>query len=280
MTERSHVYNGRFLQNLDLWTATNASYSAGDGDDHYGVAALSVGGYIVQDFTVPLARSYSLHVAVKPVGAVLTTNQVQAIITDDKGNQLPAISLEGDTNGAWQENTDTLGLAPGTTYRLQILNGAAVPVRIDDVWLWFVPITRAQIATQVHARLGTLATDYSLSTTQSGALTEGSYTYAIDSGLRGCNAVNDETGQPDVRYLDAGDVLTVLDLVEGEMLKRVQRSAAVEVDVSLGPRRESLSQKAKNIGEMIAGGAASGGGRVVLRRLRHEATDYELGGGW
>ena len=82
MTERSHVYNGRFLQNLDLWTATNASYSAGDGDDHYGVAALSVGGYIIQDFTVPLARSYSLHVAVKPVGAVLTTNQVQAIITD------------------------------------------------------------------------------------------------------------------------------------------------------------------------------------------------------
>lgn len=279
MTERSHVFNGRFLQNLDLWTATNAAYSAGDGDDHYGVAALSVGGYITQDFTVPLARSYSLHVAVKPVGAVLTAGQLQAIITDDRGNQLPAVSLEGDTDGAWQENTDTLGLAPGTTYRLKILNSAAVPVRIDDVWLWFVPITRAQIATQVHARLGTLATDYSLSTTPAGALTEGSYTYAIDSGLRGANAVNGETGQPDIRYLDSGDVLTVLDLVEGEMLKRVQRSAVTEVDVRLGPRQESLSQKAANIGQLIAGGSGSGGGRVVMRRLTHSATDYEMGGG-
>lgn len=279
MSERSHVFNGRFLQNLDLWTATNAAYSAGDGDEHYGVAVLSAGGYITQDFTVPMARSYSIHTAVKPVGAVLTANQLQAIITDDDGSQVVVLSLEGDTDGAWQENTDTLGLAPGTTYRLQILNSAAVPVRIDDVWLWFVPITRAQIAAQVHARLGTLATDYSLSVTPSGALTEGSYTYAIDAGLRGCNAVNDETGQPDVRYLDSGDVLTVLELVEGEMLKRVQRSAVTEVDVALGPRRESLSQKAANIGSLIGGGAGSGGGRVVMRKLTHSATDYELGGG-
>lgn len=278
MIERSHVYNGRFLQNLDLWTATNAAYSAGDGDDHYGVAVLSAGGYITQDFTVPAARSYSLHTAVKPVGAVLTAGQMQAIITDDRGNQVVTLSLEGDASNTWQENTDTLGLAPGNTYTLKLLNGAAVPVRIDDVWLWFVPITRAQIATQVHARLGQLATDYSLSTTPSGALTEGSYTYAIDSGLRGCNAVNDETGQPDVRYLDAGDVLTVLDLVEAEMLKRVQRSAVTEVDVRLGPRQESLSQKAANIGKLLGGGAGSGGGRVVMRRLTHSAPDYELGG--
>lgn len=273
--ERSHLANGRFLQNIDQWTATNAAYSAGDGDDHYGVCVLTAGGYITQTFAVPYARSYTLHTAVKPVGGTLSANQMLATITDGDGNTVVALSLEGDTSGAWQESEDTIGLAPGTTYTLEYRNNSALTVRLDDVWLWFVPMTRAAIAAQVHARLGQLATDYSLTTTPAGALTEGSYTYAIDNGLRALGTLNPETGQVDIRYLDAGDVLTAIDLVEQEMLKRVQRSALVEVDVSLGPRRESLSQKAKMIGEAMGSGK-SGGGRVVVRKLRHQAEDYEF----
>lgn len=277
MSERSHLANGRFLQNIDQWTATGASYSAGDGDDHYGVCVLTAGGYITQTFAVPYARAYTLHSTVKPVGGTLTTNQMLATITDGDGNTVVALSLEGATLNAWQENEDTLGLAPGTTYTLEYRNNSALTVRLDDVWLWFVPITRAQIAAQVHARLGQLATDYSLSTTPSGALTEGSYTYAIDNGLRALGAINDETGQVDIRYLDAGDVLTAIDLVEQEMLKRVQRSALTEVDVSLGPRKESLSQKAEMISKAMGNGSGKGGGgRVVVRTLRHEARDYQF----
>lgn len=277
MSERSHLANGRFLQNIDQWTATGASYSAGDGDDHYGVCVLTAGGYITQTFAVPYARAYTLHSTVKPVGGTLTTNQMLATITDGDGNTVVALSLEGATLNAWQENEDTLGLAPGTTYTLEYRNNSALTVRLDDVWLWFVPITRAQIAAQVHARLGQLATDYSLTTTPSGALTEGSYTYAIDNGLRALGAINDETGQVDIRYLDAGDVLTAIDLVEQEMLKRVQRSALTEVDVSLGPRRESLSQKAEMISKAMSNGSGKGGGgRVVVRTLRHEARDYQF----
>lgn len=277
MSERSHLANGRFLQNIDQWTATGASYSAGDGDDHYGVCVLTAGGYITQTFAVPYARAYTLHSTVKPVGGTLTTNQMLATITDGDGNTVVALSLEGATLNTWQENEDTLGLASGTTYTLEYRNNSALTVRLDDVWLWFVPITRAQIAAQVHARLGQLATDYSLSTTPSGALTEGSYTYAIDNGLRALGAINDETGQVDIRYLDAGDVLTAIDLVEQEMLKRVQRSALTEVDVSLGPRRESLSQKAEMISKAMGNGSGKGGGgRVVVRTLRHEARDYQF----
>ena len=174
MSERSHLANGRFLQNIDQWTATNAAYSAGDGDDHYGVCVLTAGGYITQTFAVPYARSYTLHTAVKPVGGTLSANQMLATITDGDGNTVVALSLEGDTSGAWQESEDTIGLAPGTTYTLEYRNNSALTVRLDDVWLWFVPMTRAAIAAQVHARLGQLATDYSLTTTASGALTEGS----------------------------------------------------------------------------------------------------------
>lgn len=278
MSERSHLANGRFLQNIDQWTATvgTPTYSAGDGDDHYGVANLPAGAAITQTFAVPYARAYTLHSTVKPVGGVLTANQMLATIIDGAGNALVALSLEGATSGAWQENEDTLGLAPGTTYTIEYRNNSALTVRLDDVWLWFVAITRTQIAAQVHARLGQLATDYSLSTTPSGASTEGSYTYAVDNGLRAMGAINPETGQVDIRYLEAGDALTVIDLVEQEMLKRVQRSALTEVDVSLGPRRESLSQKAAMIGAAMNGGGKGGGGRVVIRTLRHQAEDYEF----
>jgi hypothetical protein len=274
--DRSHLTNGRFLMNLDNWTATDATYSAGDGDEQYGVAVLAAGGYITQDFTVPYARTYTLQVAVKPVGDTLATDDLQAVITDDDSGTVVAVSLEGDTADTWQVNTDLLGLAPGNTYTLKLLNNAAIPVRIDDVWLWFVPQTRAQIAAQVHARLGQLATDYSLSTTASGALTEGSYTYAIDAALRSMGALNTETAEPDVRYLDPNDIATVIDLVESEMLKRVQRSAVTETDVSLGPRRESRSQKSKAIGELVSGSGGGGASRVVMRPLRRETKDYDF----
>lgn len=275
MLERSHLSNGRFLMNLDLWTATNAIYSAGDGDEQYGVAVLSGGGTIEQDFTVPYARAYTLQVAVKPVGDVLGSGDVQAVITDDDSGTVVTISLEGDTDGAWQVNTDVIGLAPGNTYTLRLLNNAAIPVRVDDIWLWFVPITRAQIAAQVHSRLGQLATDYSLSTTPDGSLTEGDYTYAIDNGLRGIGALSPETGQVDIRYVNDDDVLTLIDVVEGEMLKVVQRSAVTETDVRLGPRQESRSQKSKMIGELVSG-KSGGASRVVMRPLQHKFKDFDF----
>lgn len=274
--DRNHLTNGRFLTSLDNWTASNAAYSAGDGDEQYGVAVLSAGGYITQEFSVPYARAYSLHVSVKPVGDVLGSGDLQAVITDDDAGAVVTLSLEGDTDGAWQENTDVIGLAPGNTYTLKLLNNAAIPVRIDDVWLWFVPITRAGIATQVDTRMAALADEYSLSTTPSGALTEGSYTYAIDNGLRAIGAIDPETGQVDIRWLDAGDVLTCIDLVEAEILKQVQRSAVTETDVRLGPRQESRSQKAAMIGKLMGGEGGGGSSRVVMRPLRRVTRDYDF----
>src|SRR3989337_87540 len=123
MSDRNHLSNGRLLHDLDNWTASNAVYSAGDGDDHYGVAALSAsGGYIEQTFSVSRTRSYTLHTSVKPVGGILAANEVTARIQDGAGNTVATLSLEGGTQDTWQENEDIIGLAPGTTYTLRITN--------------------------------------------------------------------------------------------------------------------------------------------------------------
>lgn len=277
-TERSRVSNGRFLYDLSNWDAGgSAVWSVGDGDDHYGVAVLPTpGGYIEQDFTVANARLYSLHLSVKAISSALSGSETTLEITSSAGDTVVSEDLTG-TADTWTEQTYQYGLAPGDTYTLKIINNSATDdVRIDDVWLWWCPITRANIATRVHAKLTALATGASLSTTPSGTLTEGDYTYAIDAGLRTVGAINPETDLPDIRYLDTALIDTVLDEVEREILERLQRYYATAVDTQVGSRRESLSQISKTLAD-LAGGKGGSTGKVVIRKLTHEASDYEFG---
>ena len=45
MYDHNALINGKFLHNLNGWTpSAGVTYSAGDGDDNYGVAVLPVGG--------------------------------------------------------------------------------------------------------------------------------------------------------------------------------------------------------------------------------------------
>lgn len=278
MGERNHLGNGRFLQNLDNWTSSGAAYLASDGDEHYGLCVLSTGGdYIEQTFSVPRARAYSFHIAVKAVGVALTAGQATARIQDGDGNTIVLLNLTAGTQDAWIETTTALGLAPGTTYTLRLTNvSAAGDVRIDDVWLWWVPLSRAELAARVHAKLDRLATAASFSVAPAGSLTEGSYTYAIDAGLRAVGAIDPETDAPDVRWLESASVDTALDEIEREMLERLQRYYSTAVDTKVGSRQESLSQVSAAL-RALTGGAGSGGGRVVVRKLHHEAEDFELG---
>ena len=277
MIERSHLSNGRILHNLSNWTAVNAVYSAGDGDDHYGVAVLSTGGgYIQQTFSVPHSRNFSIHLAVKAVAESLSGTKAQLLITDGSGNAVKTTNLIG-TADTWTDNDITAGLVSGTTYNFKLINNSASgDVKLDDIWLWFVPMTRSAMASRVHAKIGRLATERSYSVTASCALTEGSYTYAIDAGLRAVGAINPETGTPDVRYVDEENIQTALDFIEKEILEQLQRDYSVEVDIRVGQRQESLSQISKALGEMSGGGAKSGG-RIVQRKLTHgRPEDFDL----
>ncbi len=272
MNELNLLSNGRFLQDLSNWTAVNAVYNAGDGDDHYGVAVLSTGGgYISQTFTVPRTRLFTFHISVKAVGANLASTQCQFLIKDGSGNTVITQNLTGAID-VWTENTVEVGLATGTTYTFLIINNnAAGSVKIDDVWIWFLPMTRANIAARVAEKLGRLADDRSLSTTLSGSRTEGDYTYAIDSALRNIGAINQEIGTPDIRYLTAESLQLTIDEVEREMIEMLQRDYALEVDVTVGQRRENLSQIGTALGNMAGGN--SKGGKVVMRKMSYPPAE-------
>lgn len=269
MSERSLLENGRFLSDLGGWTGTGtAEYQVGDGDEHYGVAALLVAGdAVAQDFAAPLTRQYTVHFSVKCSSAI-TAGQVTAVITDEDGNVVKTIQPTA-LAATWTENETTLGLTNEHTYTLTISHvSAGAAVKVDDVWIWHVPMTRAGLAERVHSRLGQLATDRSLSTTTYGAKTEGDYTYAVDAGLRQIGAVDEETGLPDVRALDVDSLNAALGAIEQEMLEELRRDYAAFVDVKVGPLDEKLSQTAQALDRLVSGGSG-GSGRVVSRRLRH-----------
>lgn len=274
---RNLLTNGLFEGDLNGWvTGGSASYSAGDGDGHYGVAVLPTGGgYIEQSFGVTRALSITLHVSAKPIGGAPAGSNLQAIISDGDGNTVRTINLEPSTQDDWNEITNEQGLGAGQTYTLRIINNDfGADVRVDDVWLWFVPLTRAEVATRVHAKLGRLASQRSLSTAASGSLTEGDYTYAIDNALRAVGAINGWTGVPDPRWTDEDSIQDVLDLTERAMLERLSHDYAVEVDISAGPQSRKLSQIAASIDKKVGGGEGEGGGgRVIQRRLTYGGRD-------
>ena len=268
--ERNHLSNGRFLHCLDGWAASGgAVYRAGDGDAHYGVAELPAGAAIAQDLAVDRARRYTLHLAVKDAAATIT-------LADGDGDAVLSTTAPGAA-GVWTESAITLGLAPGTTYHLTISNAGGSAIRVDDVWLWWVPVTRAEVAARVHRKLAGLASDAGLVTIASGAQTEGDYTDAIDAGLRAVGAIDAETDLPDERALTAAAVDTLLDAVEREVLERLQRHYAVLTDLRVGDRDEKFSQIGGAIARLTGASSASGPGKVVVRTLRREARDYELG---
>jgi len=268
--DKNHLINGYFTHNLNGWTAAGgAQYLASDGDEHFGMANLPVGGSISQGFAVEAARSFSLHISAKSPSGALVAGNVTYAITDGNGLSVTSSSLTGAL-AEWSENLVNIGLADGTTYTLTITNvSAAGDVRIDDVWMWFIPVTRAQIAAQVDNKLGRIADERSLTPTPAGTMTEGSYTYAIDAALRNVGAIDPQTGNPDVRWLNAQSVQLVIDATRREMLEQLQSDYAVEVDTRTGPYQQSLSQKRAAITEMLGGSGETGSNTagIVVRRM-------------
>lgn len=278
-SERNLLVNGRFQHGLDGWAASGgAYYNAGSGSEQYGVASVPVGGQISQSFAVERARTYTLHLMILP-WIDLAGAEIQLTIADGAGRQLLVRNMTG-TLGTWNDNTFTLGLVPGGSYTLTLANVSGGGVcHLDDVWLWWVPLNRAQLAARVHARLDRLATDRGYVTTPGGALTEGDYTYAVDAGLRASGALDPETDQPDVRYLDGEKLNAALEAIELEMLERMARAYALEVDTQAGSRRSAYSQISRAVAQLAGESNDRAGtrvkGHVVARTLRHTGDEVE-----
>lgn len=270
---RNSLINGKFLHNLNGWTADGATYLASDGNDHYGVAVLPTGAAIWQAFSVDGTKLQTLSISIHSLGVTLNDDSVTYTITDGNGETVISGEVHA-TDGNWTDNLYNIGLVEGTTYTITIENTAVDDVHIDDVWIWFVPVTRASIAAQVASKLGRIATERGLSTESDGELTEGDYTYPIDAALRTIGAIDEEDGKPSIRYVDVEQVQTLIETVRREVLERLQTEYAVEVDTVTGPYNQRLSQKSGSIGAILGNtgkdGKSSTGGAIIQRKINYD----------
>lgn len=269
MSERNLLTNGRFEDALTGWTAQDAAYAAGEGEQFLGCAAIAPGGTLRQAFGTRSRVRHHLRLAYKGDGAALTVT-----LTDSAGRTVKTAALTGAVD--WGEMLWALYLPLGQ-YTLAVENTGSVTAYVDGAWVWPVVRTRAEIAAAVADALGALADDAGLSSAASGSQTEGDYTAAIDAALRAVGAVDEDTGLPDVRWLEAGQVQAVERAALREMVARLRRKYALLVDTAIGPRRESLSQIQAALGQIEAdlGASEATGRQVQTRRMRYATPDWE-----
>jgi hypothetical protein len=266
MSHPNRLFNGDFAQDLSQWTAVAAAaFAHNEGNRELGAAYLpSAGSTISQSFSIGVGRPYMLEIASK--GA--SSGTVRLTIANDNGT---VYSWDVPVATAWQVRSQRVGLPWGDYTLTLAYNGVAVYV--DDVSVAWVVKTRLELAQEVAARLGVLATTASMSTDGTDTDAEGDYTGAIDEGLRAVAAV-DPAGRVDVRYLDDGLVIACLDAVELAMLKKLQRYWMTKTDYAIGPRTEHLNQISQALlaltGAAVGGRPASAGRAVKSRKLNHK----------
>lgn len=267
MSHPNRISNGDFSGDLANWEASGATFVANQGNLELGAAYLSAAGhYIRQNFAIAVGRLYMVEVAVKGAGS----GSLTLTIADSAGNTVYTASVTVTTS--WTTSSTRVGLAWGNYTLTLTYNGVAVYV--DDVSIAWVIKTRTELATEVHERLGNLATtDVTYTTAASGSDTEGSYTEAVDAGLRAVSAI-DKAGRTDVRYLTEDNVDACVDEIERYMLHKLHRYYSLVTDYTIGPRTERLSQKRDAIerllGLAVGGRSAAAGRSVQTRKLIHQ----------
>ena len=264
----NNLTNGRFEHDADGWTlSAGAEYVASDGDDHSGIIVLPWNEYIEQPFSIIGARLETIHMSLKSALA-LATDRVIVRIMDGEGNAVLTYSPVVPSRDTWTIVTRDIGLAQGATYTFRITNNYPTDVKVDDVWIWDVAITRRQLAMRVHEKLGGLtSSDVTLTYAPATDKPEGDYTSAIDTALREIGAIHPVTRLAEIRAVDIFDVDLLLDSTEREMLERIENEYITKVDLTVGPHRESFSQIASALRARIGEEAI---GKIEVRRLTHD----------
>lgn len=253
--------NGRFYGNLDEWTGSG-TIDRSLGYPRNGCVQLTAGQNISQQESVSEDSFYTLHYFFRLTSGATLTAGYGSGYTNSHADLTP---------GVWHEAT--LQFAPDVTLNESVTFAASgATAYVDAVTLLWggLPLTRQEIARKTEARLGQLATGKSLICYSNGTGVNGDYTAAIDEALRNVGAIG-MYGEPDITCLIPNSVNDALEQVYANMLQRLQSDYLLESDVSLGPRRESRSQIAKNMMDLAAGGA--GNKRVEVGRL-------DRSGGW
>lgn len=253
--------NGGFDGNLYRWTGAGVIDRV-NGYPRAGCASLATGQTITSE-VVGLGENWmhTVHFFYQlAAGATLTVSYGAVTQT-----------FTGAPLGVWREGVLAFALdAGGNSGVAFAASGGACLVDSVTLLAHGLPIRRAEIAAKIASRMTALVTDANLSATASASGPEGDYSAAVDEALRALGAVNG-WGDPDVTQLDGTKINDVLDAAQNALLaNRLRSSYLLETDVSLGPRRESRSQIAANIGDMLGGGGGGGkggGGRVTTGKL-------------
>lgn len=251
------LQNGDFSRGLYQWIGSGA-ISRALGYPRQGAAQLAIGQNLSQAIGISEENLHTLHYFYQlATGATLTI-----------GYGAVAQAHTGAPLSVWREGVLVFAPEVGGGNGAVAFSTAGGACYVDTVTLMAggLPKSRAEIASDVAARISEIATDAGLSTTASASGPEGDYGAAIDEALRAVGAMN-SWGDPDVTLLCADKVNEVIEQVKVGMLQRVRSKYALEVDVSLGPRSESRSQIASSLDEMLAG--AGGSRRPTMGKLDH-----------
>lgn len=258
MRRANLLENGGFDGNLDAeeWTGTGV-IARSLGYPRLGCCELSAGAFIRQDRNISEDQLHSLHFFYRPAaGATLTVSYA--------GVEQVFVSVLAD---AWHEGILAFALDQSANDYVTF-TAAGATVYVDSVTLigGGLPVSRADIAQAVAARIADLASDAGLVYTPNADGPDGDYSRAIDEALRAVGAVT-RYGDPDVTQLLSNQINDVIESTQTAVLQRLRSRYALVTDVSLGPRRESRSQIAGSIDAMLSGAGADR--RIKTARLHH-----------
>ena len=251
------LQNGDFSRGLYQWEGSGA-ISRSLGYPRVNCAQLDAGESLSQSIGISGEILYTLHYFYR-----LATSATLTVAYGDVSQEHTGAPLD-----VWREGVLVFSVENDGGNEEVTLSATGGTAYVDTIAMFGggLPMSRAEIAGQVAARIAEFATDAGLSTTPSASGPEGDYSTAIDEALRAIGAMN-RWGDIDVTLLTPAQVNNVIEGARAAMLQRLRAKYALDVDVTLGPRSESRSQIAGSLDEMLAG--AGSDRRPKVARLYH-----------
>lgn len=252
----NQVVNGGFSRGLYLWEGSGA-IERSLGYPRLNCAHLEAGETLSQAVGISPEQYFTLHYFYR-----LTTGATLTIGYGDVTQE-----HTGEPLNVWREGVLAFSVEEGAGNGAVTLSAAGGVAYVDSVALvgGGLAATRQFIAQEVARRIPTLAAEKGLTYAPSAEGPEGSYTAGVDEALRANGALS-AWGDIDVTLLGP---LYINDVIEGALqatLQLLRGMFALDVDVTLGPRSESLSQRAKALDGLIGGGEAADN-RASMGRL-------------
>lgn len=245
---KNYLFNGGFEGNLYYWAGTGV-INRTLGYPRLGCCQLDTGRYIEQVRAIGPNWPHTIHFYYRlSTGATLTV-QYGATISQ---------TFSGTPADVWREGVLTFAVdaSPAATDSVKFTaSGGTVYVDTATLMVNSPAMTRAALASAIQGRITALVSDSGFDATASALGPEGDYTSAVEEAFRSLGAIN-RWGDADPPTLPTDKINDLVVAGQEAMIHKLRAKYALKTDVSLGPRRESYSQIAQSLDEMLAGNAS------------------------